>query len=89
MTDSLLPGQRLRGRGVDSNRTGRFEPTSREAYDDGWDLVLTDLALGKGTSGMDVLAKARRCQSHVPVVIITAHGNERIAVPYRFGTGEH
>ena len=42
MTDSLLPGQRLRGRGVDSNRTGRFEPTSREAYDDGWDLVEED-----------------------------------------------
>lgn len=42
MTDSLLPGQRLRGRGADSNRTGRFEATRREAYDDGWDLVEED-----------------------------------------------
>jgi DNA repair photolyase len=39
MTDSILPGQRLRGRGADSNRAGRYEATSREAYDDGWDLA--------------------------------------------------
>jgi DNA repair photolyase len=36
--DGILPGQRLRGRGADSNRVGRYEGTSREAYDDGWDL---------------------------------------------------
>jgi DNA repair photolyase len=35
---SLLPGQRLRARGSESNRSGRFEATDREAYDDGWDL---------------------------------------------------
>lgn len=39
MTDSLLPGQRLRGRGVDTNRAGRFEATTREAVDDGWDIA--------------------------------------------------
>jgi DNA repair photolyase len=36
---SLLPGQRLRGRGADSNRAGRFEATTRVAYDDGWDIA--------------------------------------------------
>jgi DNA repair photolyase len=38
MTDSILPGRRLRGRGADSNQAGRYEGTQREAYDDGWDL---------------------------------------------------
>jgi hypothetical protein len=35
---TLLPGQRLRGRGADSNRAGRFEATTSVAYDDGWDI---------------------------------------------------
>jgi DNA repair photolyase len=38
MSDSILPGQRLRGRGADSNRAGRFEATDRVAVDDGWDI---------------------------------------------------
>lgn len=37
-SSSLLPGQRLRARGADTNRAGRFETTDREAFDDGWDL---------------------------------------------------
>ncbi|MFN3577017.1 MAG: PA0069 family radical SAM protein [Tabrizicola sp.] len=36
--EGLLPGQRLRARGADSNRSGRFEATQRVACDDGWDL---------------------------------------------------
>jgi two-component system nitrogen regulation response regulator NtrX len=48
----------------------------REAYD----FVLTDLALGSGASGMDVLRKAKELQPETPVVMITAHGNEQIAV---------
>jgi DNA repair photolyase len=35
---TLLPGQRLRGRGADSNRAGRFEATTVVAHDDGWDI---------------------------------------------------
>jgi DNA-binding NtrC family response regulator len=45
-----------------------------------FDLVLTDLALGQGPSGMDVLRTAQRDQRETPVVMITAHGNEKIAV---------
>jgi len=45
-----------------------------------FDLVLTDLALGEGASGMDVLRAARRDQPETPVVMITAHGSEKIAV---------
>jgi DNA-binding NtrC family response regulator len=44
------------------------------------DLVLTDLALGDGPSGMDVLRKAKELHPDMPVVMITAHGNEKIAV---------
>jgi DNA-binding NtrC family response regulator len=47
---------------------------------DPFDLVLTDLALGSGPSGMDVLHAARVIQPETPVVMITAHGNEKIAV---------
>ena len=44
------------------------------------DLVLTDLALGRGASGMDVLKAARRLRPETVVVMITAHGSEKIAV---------
>ncbi len=37
--DSILPGQRLRGRGADSNAAGRFERHRVDAHDDGWDLA--------------------------------------------------
>jgi DNA-binding NtrC family response regulator len=45
-----------------------------------FDLVLTDLALGKGPNGMDVLAQSKRLRSEIPVVMITAQGDEKIAV---------
>jgi len=45
-----------------------------------YDLVLTDLALGSGPSGMDVLREARRLRPETVVVMITAHGSEKIAV---------
>ncbi len=46
----------------------------------GIDLVLTDLALGRGPSGMDVLVEAKRLHPEIVVVMITAHGSEKIAV---------
>ena len=45
-----------------------------------FDLVLTDLALGSGPSGMDVLKKVRQLQPETAVVMITAYGSEKIAV---------
>jgi DNA repair photolyase len=36
--ETILPGQRLRARGAESNRSGRFEATTRAAVDDGWDI---------------------------------------------------
>ncbi len=45
-----------------------------------FDLVITDLALGRGKSGMDVLRAAKLERSETGVVMITAHGSEKIAV---------
>jgi DNA repair photolyase len=36
---SSPPSVRLRGRGADGNLSGRFEPYSREAVSDGWDIA--------------------------------------------------
>ena len=60
MTDhpTILPGQRLRARGADSNHAGRFEATDREAFDDGWDLaeeerlVATDVRVERPRSAL-------------------------------------
>jgi len=35
----LLDTDRIRGRGAQSNRSGRFEKQTRESFDDGWDNV--------------------------------------------------
>jgi two-component system response regulator AtoC len=45
-----------------------------------FDLVLTDLALGEGPGGMDVLRASKAAQPETPVVMITAHGSEKVAV---------
>jgi DNA-binding NtrC family response regulator len=45
-----------------------------------WDLVLTDLSLGRGPSGMDVLKAAKELRPEAAVVMITAHGSEKLAV---------
>ena len=48
--------------------------------DQAFDLVITDLALGCGASGMDVLRVAKEERPETAVVMITAHGSEKIAV---------
>ena len=48
--------------------------------DAAFDLVLTDLALGRGASGLDVLRRAKESRPETAVVMIAAHGNEKIAV---------
>jgi DNA-binding NtrC family response regulator len=45
-----------------------------------FDLILTDLALGQGASGMDVLRASKEHRPETAVVMITAHGSEKIAV---------
>lgn len=55
--NQLLSGQRLRGRGADSNHAGRFEATTREAFHDGWTpeedrLVRTEVRLERPRSAI-------------------------------------
>jgi DNA-binding NtrC family response regulator len=46
----------------------------------GVDLVLTDLALGKGGGGLEILREVKQQSVDTPVVMITAHGSEKVAV---------
>ena len=43
--ERLAPADARRGRGAVSNATGRFEPTRKEEFDDGWDRDETIEAL--------------------------------------------
>jgi DNA-binding NtrC family response regulator len=45
-----------------------------------YDLVITDLSLGSGPDGMQVLQVSKQTQHETPVVLITAHGSEKAAV---------
>ena len=66
------------GHSVELAEDGRvaIERLESEAFD----LVITDLALGRGASGMDVLRVARQERPETAVIMITAHGSEKIAV---------
>jgi DNA-binding NtrC family response regulator len=59
---------------------GSGEEAAARLRETAFDLVLTDLALGRGASGMDVLHAAKAERPETAVVMITAHGSERIAV---------
>ncbi len=61
----------LAGTGEDAMEMQRGSP---------FDLVITDLALGAGASGMDVLRETKDSRPETSVVMITAHGSEKIAV---------
>jgi len=66
--------------GHDVSVVGSGEEAIAKLGGGSYDLVLTDLALGRGPSGMDVLETAKRLRPETAVVMITAHGSEKIAV---------
>ncbi len=70
----------LRREGYEVDVAGTGELAVEKLQDGAFDLVLTDLALGRGLSGMDVLRTAKKLRSETVVVMITAHGSEKIAV---------
>jgi two-component system response regulator AtoC len=70
----------LRREGYEVEQADGGEKAIAQIESEAYDLVLTDLALGAGPSGMDVLRAARAAQPETPVVMITAHGSEKIAV---------
>ncbi len=70
----------LRREGYEVEQAERGGEAIERLGGEAFDLVLTDLALGAGASGMDVLRHSRELQPETPVVMITAHGNEKVAV---------
>ncbi len=70
----------LKREGFESEQAGDGHEAIAKLGAEPFDFVLTDLALGDGPSGMDVLRAAKEQQPETPVVMITAHGNEKIAV---------
>ena len=70
----------LEGEGYAVTAVGSGGEALEALRDGAFDLVLSDLALGDGPSGMDVLREAKRLRPETAVVMITAYGSERIAV---------
>jgi len=70
----------LRREGYEVEQAESGEAALARLRGESFDLVLTDLALGAGASGMEVLRTSREQHPEAPVVMITAHGNEKIAV---------
>ena len=70
----------LRREGYEVEVAGSGEDALALLRDATFDLVITDLALGRGISGMDVLREAKQLRDETLVVMITAHGSEAIAV---------
>jgi DNA-binding NtrC family response regulator len=74
--------------GYDVSVAGSGEEALAQVDDSPFDLVLTDLALGRGPSGMDVLHRVKEIRPETVVVMITAHGSEKIAVEAMKGGAE-
>jgi DNA-binding NtrC family response regulator len=70
----------LRREGYEVAQAERGDAALQALASDAFDLVLTDLALGAGATGMDVLRRAKELRPGLPVVMITAHGSEKVAV---------
>ena len=66
--------------GYDVDVAGSGDEALAKLDEGPFDLVLTDLALGRGPSGMDVLRASKKQRPETVVVMITAHGSEKIAV---------
>jgi len=70
----------LRRTGYEVEVVESGEAAARRVADQAFDLVLTDLALGEGRTGMDVLLAVKAARRETAVVMITAHGTEKLAV---------
>lgn len=70
----------LRRDGHEVSVAGSGDEALERLHAEPWDLVLTDLSLGRGPSGMDLLEAAKAQRPETAVVMITAHGSEKLAV---------
>ena len=65
----------LRRQGYEVEVAGTGEDAFSQLDDASFDLVLTDLALGRGASGMDVLRRTKELRPETGVVMSRAHGS--------------
>jgi len=70
----------LRRLGHDVEQAHSGEDAIARLKDGLHDLVITDLSLGGAATGMDVLRASKDARAETPVVMITAHGSEKVAV---------
>ncbi len=70
----------LRREGYDVHLADNGESAVRKLEETPFDLIVTDLSLGRGPTGMDVLKASKGHRPETAVVMITAHGSEKIAV---------
>ena len=70
----------LRRQGYEVEQAHTGDEALQKIKEGTFDLVLTDLALGAGANGMDVLRASKEAHPETPVVMITAHGSEKVAV---------
>ena len=65
----------MRAEGLAVDAVGTGDAAIERAIPDEYDLVISDVQLGDGASGMDVLDAFRKKASDTPVVLITAFGD--------------
>ncbi len=70
----------LKRLGLDVEQAHSGEEAIRKLREGAFDLVVTDLSLGGAATGMDVLRASKDARADAPVVLITAHGSEKVAV---------
>ncbi len=70
----------LRREGYDVELADNGEAAIRRLADGAFELIVTDHSLGHGATGMDVLRASKENRPETAVVMITAHGSEKIAV---------
>jgi DNA-binding NtrC family response regulator len=70
----------MRRCGHDVEQAHSGEEGIRKVQDGSFDLVITDLSLGGAATGLDVLRASKGVRPDIPVVMITAHGSEKVAV---------
>jgi DNA-binding NtrC family response regulator len=73
-------GGLLRKEGYEVETASSGEQAVEALTSDRFDLLLTDLSLGKGMNGLELLERSKRLRPEVPVIVITAHGTEKTAV---------
>jgi len=69
----------LRREGHETAIASSGSEAMRLLADQAFDLVLTDLSLPDGVSGLDVVRHAGDTRPGTPVILITAYGSEHVA----------